>query len=89
MVYSYLGNLSVSFAIYFLASLAFQNKFSRIAYIAIALLAVESFELLNGFGIMANVFDPNDLIANTIGVALAFIVDILLDRILARLPRTS
>jgi hypothetical protein len=89
MVYSYLGNLSVSFAIYFLASIALQDKYSRIASIAIALLAVESFELLNGFGIMANVFDPNDLIANAIGVALAFIVDILLDRILTRLPGTS
>jgi hypothetical protein len=89
MVYSYLGNLSVSFAIYFLAKIPFQKKFNRIVYITIALLVVESFELLNGYGIMTNVFDPNDLIANAIGVALAVVVDIVLDRIQARNTGTS
>jgi hypothetical protein len=87
IVYSYLGNVSVSFAIYFLASIGFQNKGNRVAYIVLALLAVESFELLDGFGIMTNVFDPYDLVANAIGVGLAFVVDIVLDRILSSPPK--
>ena len=45
-----------------------------------ALLAVESFELLNGFGVMTNVYDPWDLLANAMGVGLALVVDLLMDR---------
>ena len=37
----------------------------------LALLIVESFELTNGFGIMSNVYDPWDYLANAIGIGMA------------------
>jgi hypothetical protein len=42
----------------------------------LTLLAVELFEITNGFGVMANVYDPADLVANAAGVGLAVIVDL-------------
>lgn len=79
--YCYLGNLSVSFAVYFPVSLAARERLSKWSSILVALAAVECFELTDGFGIMTNVYDPLDLVANTIGIALAWAVDIAWDRI--------
>ena len=39
------------------------------------LLAVEAFELTDGFGWMANVWDPIDLLANALGIAVALVAD--------------
>jgi hypothetical protein len=78
MAYCYLGNVSISFSVYYLVSLAARGRFNRVVYAVIALIAVESFELADGFGIMSNVYDPNDLIANAIGVAIALVVDVIL-----------
>jgi hypothetical protein len=75
--YSYLGNLSVSFAVYFIVSFAAAGRLNRVIYVAAALLVVESFELADGFGIMANVYDSLDLVANALGVGLAYFLDIL------------
>ena len=73
---SYGGNFAVSFAVYFItATGASRHGLGRIAAAAVALLAVESFEVTNGFGVMANVFDPLDLFANAVGIAVAFAVD--------------
>lgn len=81
IVKSYSGNISVSFAVYFIISFSSDTwEKNRFITAFIALLAVELFEITNGFGIMKNVFDPIDLLANLIGVGLAFGLDLLLDR---------
>jgi hypothetical protein len=76
VVYSYLGNFSVSFALYFAALNATERLRSpRRTAALMTLLAVEAFELTDGFGLMANVFDPGDLLANAAGIAVALLVD--------------
>jgi len=78
-VHSYLGNFSVSFAVYFLVSI-YVEKFNIKKYqIAIAALCVvDLFEITNGFGIMGNVFDPFDFAANLAGILIAISLDYLL-----------
>ncbi len=76
LAYSYLGNLTVSFSVYFLASMAAGAILNRVTIAVIALFVVEGFELTNGFGIMTNVYDPFDYLANALGVALAYWVDV-------------
>ena len=78
-VHSYVGNVSVSFAIYFLAlRIPLKTQHKRLWTVCIALAAVELFELFNGFGLMSNVYDSWDLIANLVGVATAFALDAVL-----------
>ena len=74
---AYAGNVAVSFALYF-AAINATSAYGRPRLIAAALtlLVVELFEVANGFGVMANVYDPADLIANAAGVGLAVIVDL-------------
>ena len=76
LLYSYGGNFAVSFAVYFLAAIA-ASRFGRgrFAAAASALLVVEAFEITDGFGVMSNVYDPVDLMANTAGVGVALAVD--------------
>ncbi len=78
IVRAYAGNLSISFALYFV----FMNLNVRLAIrkLVAALLAfatVELFEVFNGFGIMANTYDPIDLAANAVGVSFALGLDML------------
>ena len=81
LVYNQGSNFSVSFAIYYLGLMGFSSlPRPRLLGTLGALLAVESFELLNGFGVMANVYDPWDLLANALGIGLALGIDLLLDR---------
>ncbi len=76
VLHDYGGNFAISFAVYFLAArAAFRLKKGRWLAAASALLAVELFEIADGFGIMANVYDPVDLLANAAGIGLAFAVD--------------
>ena len=75
LAFSYVGNLSASFAVYFLVSFAATPKLTRVMIAGIALLVVELFELTDGFGIMTNVYDPFDYLANALGVGLAYCVD--------------
>jgi len=76
-VYSYGGNLSVSFAVYFIVMpLPFPFGSRRILTTAVALGVVELFEALDGFGVMTNVYDPIDFVANAVGIALALAVDV-------------
>lgn len=75
LIFSYLGNASVSFAAYFWVSLAARERLRRGALALLALLLVETFELTDGFGVMSNVYDPFDLLANALGVALAWCID--------------
>jgi hypothetical protein len=77
VVYSYGGNFAASFAVYFLATIAASCVGrGRFAAAASALLIVEAFEVTNGFGVMSNVYDPVDLVANAAGVAVALTVDL-------------
>ncbi len=86
-VHAYAGNVSVSFALYFLfTNLQAPPKLRKFAAAAIALVAVESFEIFNGFGVMANTYDPIDLVANAVGVATALGLDCVLEKTLGRLP---
>jgi asparagine N-glycosylation enzyme membrane subunit Stt3 len=79
IVKSYFGNLSISFAVYFLISFSSDHwKQNKLITAIISLTIVELFEITNGFGIMTNVFDIIDLIANLIGVILALVCDKLL-----------
>ncbi|MFL7867624.1 MAG: hypothetical protein AB8I58_02295 [Anaerolineales bacterium] len=64
---SYLGNLSASFAVYFIVSIGTPPKLNRFLVVVIALLIVELFELTDGFGIMTNVYDLFDYLANALG----------------------
>ena len=75
------GNVAASFALYFAAVHATSRcRHPRLAAAGATLLAVEAFELTNGFGVMANVYDPLDLVANAAGVTLALLVDLLTTR---------
>lgn len=77
-VYAHGGNVAVSFALYFVAAIgASRFGFGRLAAATCTLVAVQAFEAVDGFGIMANVFDPVDFVANAAGVALAVAVDVL------------
>jgi len=77
IVHAYLGNLSVSFAIYFLfMNLEFPPRFKGVFAAACALTVVELFEAFDGFGLMSNTFDPIDFLANAVGIAVAFLTDI-------------
>jgi hypothetical protein len=79
IVKSYAGNLSVSFAIYFLISIVADKwKNNKLITAGISLIIVTSFEVTNGFGVMENVFDPIDLFVNLIGIILALLLDHLL-----------
>lgn len=75
-IHDYAGNVAVSFAVYFNALFGpVQFKYKRLLAAGLALAAVELFEVFDGFGIMANVYDSIDLVANAAGVLLALIVD--------------
>ncbi len=77
LLHAYGGNVAVSFALYFAAVNA-TSSYPRPRLLAalLTLVAVELFEVTDGFGVMANTYDPLDLLANAAGVGLAVIVDI-------------
>ncbi len=79
---NYLGNVSASFAAYFVVSIAARPRLRRVMIVGAALLVVELFELTDGFGIMSNVYDPFDYLANALGVGLAYGIDAAFDRLL-------
>ena len=81
--YSYAGNFAVSFALYF-AALNATARYGRPRMFAasLTLLAVEAFEATHGFGVMENVYDRLDFIANAAGVGAAVIVDVATGRLL-------
>jgi hypothetical protein len=79
IVKSYSGNLSISFAVYFLICFSSDHwKQNKLITAIISLTVVELFEITNGFGIMKNVFDVFDLFVNLIGVISALVLDKLL-----------
>ncbi len=81
LVHSYAGNVAASFAVYFLAKrVTARSKLPRASAAAVAFVVVQLFELLDGFGVMKNVYDRFDLAANSVGIALAITVDIVVER---------
>lgn len=85
IIFSYGGNISASFATYFVISnLPLQMKFRRLLIAGIALTIVELFEISNGFGLMTNTYDPFDLVANAAGILLAWMVGALTDGFIKR-----
>jgi len=78
IIHSYSGNVSASFAVYFVVRLLTSGwRYERLVTAGIALLVVELFEATNGFGVMTNVYDPVDFVANAVGVGLALVLDTL------------
>ena len=83
--YRHGSNFSVSFAVYFIAKLGFYSlPYPRLLSAVGALLAVELFELTNGFGVMSNVYDPWDYLANVLGIGLALGIDVLINQSLKK-----
>lgn len=80
LIGAYAGNVTVSFALYFviLGLCMMSPRFGGVIAAVLVLACVESFELLDGFGFMANTYDTFDLLANAIGVGLAFSLDTVL-----------
>lgn len=78
IIRSYSGNVSVSFAVYFVVRISTSGwRYERIVTAGIALLVVQLFEATNGFGVMTNVYDPVDFVANAVGIVLALALDTL------------
>jgi hypothetical protein len=81
LVWAYGSNISVSFAIYFIGLLGFDRlPQPRLLAVLGSFLSVQLFEITNGFGFMSNTYDPMDYFANTLGITLALVADLLLDR---------
>jgi len=81
LVHSYGGNVAASFAVYFVVA----NPCSRLrprslVTAVVALTVVSLFEAMDGFGVMANTYDPADYVANAVGVGVALLVDWVLSR---------
>jgi hypothetical protein len=93
VVLAYAGNFVVSFALYFAflgAMLRF--RYPRLLAAAVVFAVVTAFEVTNGFGVMANVYDPFDIAANAAGIGFAVLVDMVSWRVLAgssRLPASG
>lgn len=76
LVHEYGGNVTASFAAFFVLKLPeVPNRFRVIIAASAALLATEVFEVTDGFGFMSNTYDPGDYLANAVGVALALAVE--------------
>jgi hypothetical protein len=93
VILAYAGNFVVSFALYFAflgAMLRF--RYPRLIAAVLVFAAVTVFEVTNGFGVMANVYDPVDIAANAAGIGFAVLVDMVSWRVLTgsgRLPTSG
>lgn len=75
-ILSYGGNISASFAVYFMVRILTSGwTQGTLVTAGIALPIVELFEATDGFGVMTNVYDPVDFVANAVGVGLALGLD--------------
>ena len=92
IVYAYAGNVSVSFALYFLALIAFARRgitdggLARAFAAGLALIVVEFFEVADGFGFMENTYDTFDLLANMLGIGIAVLADMATARFVPASP---
>ena len=93
VVHAYAGNFVVSFALYFavLGSVV-RFRYPRLLAAVVVFAVVTAFELSNGFGVMANVYDPFDVAADAAGIGFAVLVDAVSWRALtgsSRLPTSD
>ena len=90
VVQAYTGNLVVSFALYFaFLGALLRFRYPRLLAAVVVFAVVTAFEVTNGFGVMANVYDPFDIAANAAGIGFAVLVDMISWRVLtgsSRLP---
>ncbi|HUV12550.1 MAG TPA: hypothetical protein VMY18_02840 [Acidobacteriota bacterium] len=85
VVYAHGGNFTVSFALYFVAvTAASRIGLGRLTAAAATLIAVEAFEITNGFGVMTNTYDPADFVANAAGIGVAVVIDLISSSVLAQ-----
>lgn len=85
LVWSYGGNVAASFAVYFIVGIVDGIRArGPLVIAAAAIIVVSLFEVTDGFGVMSNVYDPVDLGANVVGVALALLIDVVVDRLFLR-----
>jgi len=90
VVHAYAGNVSASFALYFVfTNLQLPARIRRFVAALIVFAAVESFEAFDGFGLMANTYDPVDFLANLIGIALGYLLDTKLGKVRIEDTRTN
>jgi hypothetical protein len=94
LVHSYGGNVAASFAVYFLAKrVTTRSNVPRASAAGLAFIVVQLFEVLDGFGVMKNVYDRLDIAANTAGIVFAVTLDVVVTRMSggmsARLDRSS
>lgn len=83
VVHAYAGNFFVSFALYFaLLGAVLRFRYSRLVAAIVVFAVVTAFEVTNGFGVMANVYDPLDIAANAAGIGFAVLVDMISWRVL-------
>ena len=92
-VYAYAGNFVVSFALYFaLLGAVHMFRYPRPLAAACVFAVVTTFEMTNGFGVTANVYDPFDIAVNAAGIGFAVVVDMVSWRVLtgsSRLPTSG
>ncbi len=84
--------VTVPFAVRFLAGGAHREQVAwsnlpGVLAAGLALLLVQLFEVFDGFGLLSNVYDRLDLVANTVGIAIAFAVDAVVEHSHHRQPR--
>jgi hypothetical protein len=76
VMHDYGGNVAASWSVYFLAKrVTGGTRWPAASAAVLAGLAVELFEVLDGFGFMSNAYDSMDLVANLVGIAAAVLVD--------------
>jgi hypothetical protein len=92
-VHAYAGNFVVSFALYFaFLGAVLRFRYPRLLAALAVFAAVTAFEVTNGFGVMANVYDSVDIAANAAGIGFALLVDMVSWRVLtgsSRLPTSG
>ena len=82
IVKSYLGNFSISFAVYFIVQFNdYLWKSNKLITAIAAFAVVNLFELTNGFGVMTNVYDNLDLLANLLGILVALSIDLMIKNV--------
>lgn len=87
---SYAGNIAASFSVYYVvAHLPFPSRLRRLSVAGLAFAVVGLFEALDGFGVMTNVYDRADFVANAAGIALALAADCLTSGIGRRLTHAA
>ena len=90
LVHAYAGNFVVSFALYFaFLGAALRFRYPRLLAAVVVFAVVTAFEVTDGFGVMANVYDPFDIAANAAGIGFAVLVDMVSWRVLTGSSRLA